>query len=55
MDPTTRPVDAVPATYAELADRTRDLTHEEWEPTLGETYGTLRHEPLDDEEIACHR
>jgi hypothetical protein len=39
-----------PATYAELSALTRDTTHAAWEPTLGETYETLRYEPLHDEE-----
>jgi hypothetical protein len=52
--PPTAPV-AAPATYGELAELTRDTTHADWEPTLGDTYEILRYEPLDDEEIAWHR
>lgn len=51
MDSMTRPVaEGAPATYAELADRTRGLTHKAWEPTLGDSYDSLRHEPSEETE-----
>lgn len=48
MDSTTHPAEGAPATYAELATRTRDLTHEAWEPTLGDSYDSLHYQPSEE-------
>lgn len=39
----------MPATYCELAVRTKDTTHAEWESTLG-TYESLRYKAPEQEE-----